>query len=191
VLGLSLGGLPLTGGALAKYAVKATLGSGVVGLLATLSAAGTTLLMLHFLSRLTSSTSRGGEEGGPASLGFAWLATALLSVAVPWALYPTIGPLVGSGTVAQTLAPAALWSAVWPIMLGGLLFVGLQRWRHRLPTLPAGDVVVAFEPLVAGVSRATGERLEWVDGQLRQWAAAGVSLLAIAVILAFAMLARP
>jgi multicomponent Na+:H+ antiporter subunit A len=39
VLALSLGGLPLTGGALAKLAVKAPLGDGVVGSLATVSAA--------------------------------------------------------------------------------------------------------------------------------------------------------
>ena len=49
VLALGLGGLPLTGGALAKLAVKAPLGDGFVGLLANLSAVGTSLLMLHFL----------------------------------------------------------------------------------------------------------------------------------------------
>ena len=58
VLALSLGGLPLTGGALAKLAVKAPLGNGVVGTLATVSAAGTTLLMLHFLQRLARSNSQ-------------------------------------------------------------------------------------------------------------------------------------
>ena len=41
VLALGLGGLPLTGGALAKLAVKAPLGDGIVALLANLSAAGT------------------------------------------------------------------------------------------------------------------------------------------------------
>jgi formate hydrogenlyase subunit 3/multisubunit Na+/H+ antiporter MnhD subunit len=46
VLALSLGGLPLTGGALAKLAVKAPLGNGLVGMLAAISAAGTTLLMV-------------------------------------------------------------------------------------------------------------------------------------------------
>jgi multicomponent Na+:H+ antiporter subunit A len=60
-LALSLGGLPLTGGALAKLAVKAPLGNGVVGMLATVSAAGTTLLMLHFLQRLARSNSQGAQ----------------------------------------------------------------------------------------------------------------------------------
>ncbi len=53
VLALGLGGLPLTGGALAKLAIKGTLGDGVVGTLATLSAVASTVLMLHFLHRLT------------------------------------------------------------------------------------------------------------------------------------------
>ena len=52
VLALGLGGLPLTGGALAKLAVKAQFGEGVVGVLTTLSAAASTLLMFHFLRRL-------------------------------------------------------------------------------------------------------------------------------------------
>ena len=52
ILALGLGGLPLTGGALAKLAVKPLLGKGLVGMLGNLSAAGTTLLMLHFVRRL-------------------------------------------------------------------------------------------------------------------------------------------
>lgn len=52
MLALSLAGLPLTGGSLAKLAVKAPLGDGAAASLANLSAAGTALLMLHFLTRL-------------------------------------------------------------------------------------------------------------------------------------------
>ena len=50
VLALGFGGLPLTGGYLAKLAVKDPLGGGMVGLLATLAGAGSALLMLHFLA---------------------------------------------------------------------------------------------------------------------------------------------
>jgi formate hydrogenlyase subunit 3/multisubunit Na+/H+ antiporter MnhD subunit len=77
VLALSLGGLPLTGGALAKLAVKAPLGDGVVGSLATVSAAGTTLLMLHFLRRLARGSSPRKIHGlllqpGSPCLGWRW-----------------------------------------------------------------------------------------------------------------------
>jgi len=82
VLALSLGGLPLTGGALAKLAVKAPLGDGVVGSLATVSAAGTTLLMLHFLRRLARGSSQDARAAAPARLALPWLAMALASSAL-------------------------------------------------------------------------------------------------------------
>ena len=52
VLALSLAGLPLTGGALAKLALKAEFAGGFAATLATLSSIGTALLMTHFLIRL-------------------------------------------------------------------------------------------------------------------------------------------
>jgi len=58
VLALGLGGLPLTGGMLVKLAVKAHFGDGVVGVLATLSAAGSTLLMIQFWRRLVQTSPR-------------------------------------------------------------------------------------------------------------------------------------
>ena len=76
VLALSLGGLPLTGGALAKLAVKAPLGNGTVGTLATVSAAGTTLLMLHFLLRLARTGFARKTQAASAGLVFPWLAMA-------------------------------------------------------------------------------------------------------------------
>ena len=88
VLALSLAGLPLTGGALAKLAVKSFLGDGVVGFLATLSAAGSMLLMLHFLRRLSFTTASDADRAAldrvaPSRLAVPWLATAAASVAVP------------------------------------------------------------------------------------------------------------
>jgi hypothetical protein len=53
VIALALAGLPLTGGALAKSAIKAPMGEGLAGTLATLSAIISTLLMLHFVHCLT------------------------------------------------------------------------------------------------------------------------------------------
>ena len=88
VLALSLGGLHLTGGALAKLAVKAPLGNGVAGMLATVSAAGTTLLMLHFLQRLARSNSQDAQVAAPARLALPWLAMALASVLVPGCCTP-------------------------------------------------------------------------------------------------------
>lgn len=184
IIALGLGGLPLTGGALAKSAVKGVLGEGMVGTLAAFSAAGTALLMLHFLHRLVLTAAKDREKMAQARLLLPWLAMAVASVAVPWALYPA----VGIGALSDILVPAELWQELWPVLLGGLLAVGLRRWGDRLPRVPEGDVVVAG----AGAARAAaacGALLERADGLLRQWPVASLSLVVVAILLAIAMLA--
>jgi hypothetical protein len=109
---------------------------------------------------------------------------AFAAVAVPWALYPA----AESGSVLESLAPGALWTALWPVLLGGVLAVGLWRWGYRLPRVPEGDVVVVGEAAI----RATvpwAEAIERADGYLRQWPVASLSLLALVIILGAAMLA--
>ncbi len=183
VLALSLGGLSLTGGALAKLAVKAPLGDGVVGSLATVSAAGTTLLMLHFLRRLARGYSQDARAAAPARLALPWLAMALASVLVPWLLYLAVG-----GHVADALSLAALQEGFWPVLIGVALAPGLWLWGNRLPRLAEGDIIVAWEAAFRA-SYAFGAKLERIDARLRQWPAAALSLLAIAVVLGAAMFA--
>jgi formate hydrogenlyase subunit 3/multisubunit Na+/H+ antiporter MnhD subunit len=182
VLALSLGGLPLTGGALAKLAVKAPLGNGVVGMLATISAVGTTLLMMHFLLRLVRGSSQDTQAVAPIGLALPWLVMALASVLVPWLLYPAVG-----GNVADALTPAALKEALWPILIGAALAPGLWLWGNRLPRVPEGDIVGAEEAAFRA-SYAFGAALERTDARLRQWPAAALSFLAIAIVLTAAML---
>jgi hypothetical protein len=184
VLALGLGGLPLTGGAVAKLAVKVPLGNGVVGMLATLSGAGSTLLMLHFVARLVQAVTQGAPGAAPRRLVRPWLATALASVAVPWALYLA----TGGGSSSEALAPAAFWAALWPVLVGGVLAMGLWRWGGRLPRIPEGDVVVVAES-ARNLTRGAGEALVRTDAVLRQWPLAAVSALALAIILGVSMLA--
>ncbi|MGB6325106.1 MAG: proton-conducting transporter membrane subunit [Methylocella sp.] len=183
VLALSLAGLPLTGGALAKLAVKAPLGDGVVGSLATVSAAGTTLLMLHFLRRLARGSSQDARAAAPARLALPWLAMALASLLAPWLLYPAVG-----GHVADALSPAALQEVLWPVLIGAALAPGLWLWGNRLPRVAEGDIIAAWEAAFRA-SYAFGTKLERMDARLRQWPAAALSLLAIGVVLGAAMLA--
>jgi formate hydrogenlyase subunit 3/multisubunit Na+/H+ antiporter MnhD subunit len=185
VVALGFGGLPFTGGGLAKLAVKAPLGEGAVGLLATLAGAGSTLLMLHFLYRLRSSAALQPEAVAPPGLAWPWLAMAFAAVDVPWTLFFT----AGIGSLADVLAPSAFWTALWPVLLGGALAIGLHRFGHHLPRIPEGDIVALGAPLArAGV--ALGAMLERTEGVLRQWPVAGVSLLALAALLGAAMLAQ-
>jgi len=183
-LSLSLGGFPFTGGALAKLAVKAPLGNGLVGALATLSAAGTTLLMLHFLLRLARAGSSGARAMAPAGLTLPWLAMALASILAPWLLYPALG-----GDPAEAFTEAALWEALWPALIGAALALALWLWGSRLPRIPPGDIIVAEERAFYA-SYAAGAALERADGELRQWPAAALSLLATAIVLGAAMLTR-
>jgi multicomponent Na+:H+ antiporter subunit A len=183
VLALGLGGLPLTGGMLAKLAVKAQFGAGVVSTLTALSAAGSTLLMLHFLRSLIQ-TATPDLQAPRVALTWSWLIAAFAAVAVPWALYPT----TESASLLAAVAPATLWEALWPVLLGGVLAVGLWPWWDSLPRVPEGDIVVVGETAM----RATvtwGEALERADLYLRQWPVASLSLLTLVVILVAAMLA--
>ena len=182
VLALGFGGLPLTGGALAKLAVKAPLGDGVVGVLAALAGAGSTLLMLHFLARLRSNAPSDAAAGVASGLIWPWLAMAFAAVAVPWGLFLA----AGIGTLAEAVAPAALWAALWPVLLGVLLAALLRRFGHRLPRVPEGDVVVLAER-VARASLPWGDALVRADAVLREWPIAGLALLAIVVILGVAV----
>ncbi len=183
ILALGLGGLPLTGGALAKLAVKAELGEGLVGVLASLSAAGSTLLMLHFVRRLAAIKSR-DAEAAPPGLAWPWAAMAVASVAVPWVLYP----LAEGGKRLDALGPGELWAGLWPVLLGGLLAFGIWRSGHRLPRIPEGDIVVAGETAARSVA-AWSLAVERADHWLRRWPVASLSLLAVAVLLYATMLA--
>jgi len=182
IVALGLGGLPLTRGALAKLAVKGPLGDGFAGTLAMLSAAGTTLLMLYFLRRLTQNAKR--EAVAPPGLVWPWLLMALLSMLVPWLVYEAL-PI---GTWDDALAPSALWSLSWPIILGGLLALSLWRWHDRLPRVPEGDIVAGMDGAVRAIV-SCGETLEQADRALRQWSVAGAALLVVTILLGVAMLA--
>jgi hypothetical protein len=182
ILALSLAGLPLTGGSVAKLAMKAPMGDGLVSKLGTLSAAGSALLMFHFLRRLRGTVVRPGTEIAPLRLAAPWLALLVASVAIPWGLY--VG--LGLGTVSFVLSPDVLWSASWPVLLGFLLSRELPGLERRLPAIPPGDII----GLAGGAGRLAeglGAGAERLDGVLRLWPVAGVALLGLAVVLGLAM----
>jgi formate hydrogenlyase subunit 3/multisubunit Na+/H+ antiporter MnhD subunit len=178
-LALSLAGLPFTGGALAKLAVKDPLGDGVAATLANLSAAGSAMLMLHFLVRLAASASQAETPPVSAAIVRLWPAVALGAILVPWLLYPAVGALSESASIAK------LWDGLWPLVIGAALALALRRWRSRLPQIPEGDTVVAAEAAFKA-SFALSGLFESLDARLRQWPVAGLSLLAIILVLAAA-----
>jgi len=183
VIALGLGGLPLTGGALAKLVTKAPFGDGVAGALAVASAVASTVLMLHFLRCLLSLGRQDGEQPARAGLTLPWLAVALAAVAVPWIPFPA----VAETPAVDALAPAVLWEGLWPVLLGGLFAAGLYRVRYALPNIPPGDLI-AIEGRAAAAGGALGAEMQRLDYHMRQWPVAGLLFLALTLVMAAAML---
>ncbi|HSQ10581.1 MAG TPA: proton-conducting transporter membrane subunit [Burkholderiaceae bacterium] len=182
VLALGLGGLPLTGGALAKLAVKGPLGSGWAETVGYASAIGTTLLMLHFVRRVATVHATAVDARAPAGLHWPWLVTAIAAIVVPWVLYLVLS----LGAVAEILAPKALWASLWPVAVGAALAWMLARAGDRLPRVPPGDIAVVIGAAAPSAARAS-LGLARLDVVLRQWAVAGVSMLAIAALFGAAL----
>ena len=176
ILALSLGGMPLTSGALAKLAAKPLFGYGLLSDAMAVAGAGSTLLMLHLLLTLARGARGEPASSTPRGLLFPWLA-------VPWALYPAIS----GETVASLLAPAALWKLLWPMLLGGAAMLLLHRWARGAGRVPEGDIIVLAERGRPALDRA-GAAVAWADAQLRRWEVAGVLLVGLTVLLGGALL---
>jgi formate hydrogenlyase subunit 3/multisubunit Na+/H+ antiporter MnhD subunit len=174
LLALGFGGLPPTGGALAKAAVKPELGAGLAAAAAMLSAFGSTALMLHFVQRLRAAMLEAAAERLHWGLGGPWLVLALTALLLPWALY----------AIATGKAPEGLWSisTIAPVLAGAVFALFWNRIFQRVPEVPAGDVLVFAErgsPWRDAAARAV-VRLE---DATRPWPVAGIALMLL--ILAF------
>jgi formate hydrogenlyase subunit 3/multisubunit Na+/H+ antiporter MnhD subunit len=181
MLALGFGGMPLTGGWLAKEAVKAQLGSGVAGTLAALSAAGSTLLMLHFTRRLAATIAEEAAARPPLPPLIPWLGLATAAVALPWLLFAPAG-----GHYASTLSSESLLKALWPVLAGLMLLGVLARWGARLPEAPEGDIIVAARRALA-CTAPIGPMLKRAEVSLRAWPIAGLALLGVTIALGLVM----
>ena len=182
LLCLGLGGLPFTGGAIAKYAVKDFFGTDVTATLSAASAAGTTLLMLHFLGRLALVEATGTGRA-PAGLLLPWAVMAAAALALPWLLYAP----AGFGSAAAAIAFEASWQALWPVALGAALAFALRGRVDALPAVPEGDIAAGLGP-AARVTLQLGARLDGLDRALRGWSVASVGLVLVAVAIGWALL---
>jgi hypothetical protein len=94
------------------------------------------------------------------------------------------------GSIGYALSAASLAASLWPVLLGVVLALALQRWGGHLPRAPDGDIVVLVAARVERVAGGTAAYLERLDAFLRQWPVAVLSLLAVVVILAALMFGR-
>ncbi|WP_322516079.1 proton-conducting transporter membrane subunit [Rhodopseudomonas palustris] len=198
VLGAAIAGMPFTGGALAKLAIKDSLGSGPVGLLASLSAIGTMLLMLRTLVLLVAQRPPAAVAHASAGLIGPFVATAAAALVVPWLLFPV---LTGR-PLAYAFASPVIWDALWPIFVAVVI-----ASPAFLRSIAVGDIA---GPVEAVLRRVGGSWTAWhpprpaIDGprlltrlvkpaqSLETWlagsAASGSALLLVAVLLGFAAL---
>jgi hypothetical protein len=153
------------------------LGPGLAASLSYLSAAGTALLMLHFLMRLAEPADPVAPEQTPASIFCFWPLIAVGAIFIPWLLYPAVGDL------SEVLSLTRLWDGLWPLLIGAVLALGLKRWGERLPRIPEGDAVVIAEPAFRS-SFALSGFFENLDARLRLFPAGGLLLVTIALLLA-------
>jgi len=109
----------------------------------------------------------------------------LLLALFPWERYLP----VPRGTPPTPFDLDALLKTIWPILAGGVLAILMGRWGDRPATMSFGSAVAAVIAPARCAALAFGGLIERLDGVLRQWTAAGLSLLALVVIFAAAMLA--
>lgn len=179
IIALGLAGLPLTGGALAKLAVKDPLGYGIVATLASLSAVGTAWLMLHFLWSISALADRDSHRPAPFGLAVPWMVAAGLCVVFPWLAFPAAGLSPG-----EILAPSSLWKTLWPVAAGVILFLVFRR--RPWPCIPVGDIIVRAGGFVRLAARV-GVGFERLDRGLRLWPVACCSLLLVVLLLLFSL----
>ncbi|MBX3706130.1 MAG: NADH dehydrogenase [Pseudomonadales bacterium] len=201
---LAIAGLPLTGGALAKLAIKAPLGDDLAATLVTLSAVTTALLMLHFL-RVVAGSSASAHRPAPAMI-WSWATATAAAFGATWYTFEGLVHAPPSAVFALQ----NLWGGAWPILLAAAVAAVLIRTTRQLPGLPQGDVVVLAERLGASLRQVGSVRFralprlpmrlneflrDWVPGRfesiersLRAWPVAGffITLVVLALVLSLA-----
>lgn len=206
---LAIAGLPLTGGALAKLAIKAPLGDDLAATLIGLSAVTTALLMLHFLRVINAGSSASAHGPAPAMI-WSWATATAAAFGATW--YTFEGLVHAPPAAVLTLQN--VWAGTWPILIALAVAAVLIRTTRQLPGVPQGDVVVLAERLGASLGaslRQVGSvrlraptrfptrlneflrewvpgRLESIERRLRAWPVAGlcIALVVLALVLSLA-----
>ena len=198
LMALAIAGLPFTGGALAKLAMKEAMPAGAALTFVTFSAIGTTLLLGRFVLQLAQ-TGKASDTARPDLGSLApWLAVAALALVVPWLLFePTIGI-----TAETALASDKLWDGIWPVLVaGGIAILAAAEPGSDLAA-PARRIVRAVmqalqrlprprlpEPtLLYALADGSGRAAERLETGLVRWSIAGTVLLALALGILVALL---
>jgi hydrogenase-4 component B len=202
----AIAGLPFSGGAVAKLAIKTPMGTGISALLVTVSAVGTALLMMRFLWTVAKPPSDPLPRGPSWRLTVSWAAAAVAALLVPAYLFADLAGY----TFGVLASPANVRDAGWPILVAMALALAARRlWPGAAPMVPQGDVVVigeavagrvrtAFDRATAALDRAPRVRnqvsarfmltaAEAVERRLQRWSVSGFVLLLLVMLVALAL----
>jgi formate hydrogenlyase subunit 3/multisubunit Na+/H+ antiporter MnhD subunit len=184
---LGFAGLPLTGGALAKLAIKPLIGDGAASLLFAAAAIGSTLLMLNFIRLI-----RGIEPSPNAPSGrarAAWLLIFALAMLLPWMLFDIVTGLA----TAYAFSTAVLFDLGWPVAAGlligwGIAALGLMRSGHPASDVrPRGDPLMRLWDTLEQAAPPSARRLAGFEAASRRWSTS--TALLVLVMLVFTVLA--
>jgi multicomponent Na+:H+ antiporter subunit D len=109
--------------------------------------------------------------------------SSLLLGLIHWGAYL---PVPRSAT-SSPLTIKSILTALWPVLGGAVLAILLGRWGQRLSSLQFGKVLVSTIVPVRTTALVLGRTFERIDGILRQWPAAGLSLLTLAILFSAAL----
>ncbi|WP_018692623.1 complex I subunit 5 family protein [Algicola sagamiensis] len=139
---VSLAGLPLTSGAYAKLALKAALVDHEwIAMLITISAIGTSWLMMRFLYLLHQA--RQHETSQPHLLS---LIAYFGIVAVSMILIYTVPQAHMLHLELTSLSQ--IWQACWPMLIGGTVFFISQKLFSTMQPVCAGDLIYIYQRIV-------------------------------------------
>jgi hydrogenase-4 component B len=202
-IGLSVAGLPFTGGSLVKAAAKA---EAPAWLALAVSASGiTTSAVLGWL--LVSLAAKPAKPMESARLWPILLAGPLMLGLAAWALPQAVAPILGTPDWAYFIKPAALAEAGLPVLAGGLIAAVLAR--RPLPSAPTGDLIALLPAIsrprfaaLAAIWHSAARRIRWLlitgsrrgtraamngEAALLRWPLAGALLTATTLLLAWSL----
>lgn len=145
--GLALAGFPLTSGAVAKVFLKTAAAEAPgewperLGLLLSLGAIGTTLLMARFFWTIRHKVAHDPDPHHVAGRGIwiPWLMMVALVLVLPWAFAWRLIP----EKTASALSLKYALSLAWPVLAGAAMaLLGISFMRLRVREIPPGDVLL-------------------------------------------------
>lgn len=176
---LALAGVPLTSGAMSKFALKSAVADMPwLTLLLPLTAVGTTCLMLRFLALMHASANGQHAESRIGATALSAYAALLVIIIAGVAQLP-----IANGYFSAHLTHSALWTAAWPLLVGGSLYLLLRQHLSRLITSGFAynyRMRIAIPSLQTWLSQGKNTRLTILNDRAQTTVAAVMQLCHIA-----------